>query len=107
MHIVSPSAQAGSTSSGKPVHKTRAAVAGATGYTGQELLRLLARHPFTSLTAAMSSGSAVSARRLPGLARVWDGSISPLASDRLASEADVVFLALPDSAAAELGPKLV
>ena len=34
----------------------RVAVAGATGYTGQELLRLLARHPAVTLTAAMSSG---------------------------------------------------
>jgi N-acetyl-gamma-glutamyl-phosphate reductase len=33
------------------------AIAGATGYTGQELLRLLARHPGVSITAAMSSGT--------------------------------------------------
>ena len=35
----------------------RVAVAGATGYAGQELLRLLARHPGAHLTLAMSSGS--------------------------------------------------
>ena len=34
----------------------RVAVAGATGFTGQELLRLLSRHPAVALTAAMSSG---------------------------------------------------
>ena len=37
---------------------SRVAIAGATGYTGQELLRLLGRHPAVSVTAAMSSGSA-------------------------------------------------
>ena len=35
----------------------RVAVAGATGYAGQELLRLLARHPATTLTLATSSGA--------------------------------------------------
>src|SRR5579872_5131916 len=85
----------------------RVAVAGATGYTGQELLRLLARHPAVSLTAAMSSGTGSPTRRLPALGRIWSGAIEPLAPDRLAHDADVVFLALPDAAAAELGPALV
>ena len=86
---------------------TRVAVAGATGYTGQELLRLLARHPAVRLTAAMSSGAAATTRPLPALARIWTGAIEPLAPETLAREADIVFLALPDSAAAELGPTLV
>ena len=86
----------------------RVAVAGATGYTGQELLRVLARHPAVTLTAAMSSGQAGgSARRLPALARLWDGEIAPLSREALARDADIVFLALPDTAAAELGPVLV
>src|SRR4249919_1413368 len=87
----------------------RVAVAGATGYTGQELLRLLARHPAVTITAATSSG-ATSARRLPALARIWNGTITPLdisRPDALANEADIVFLALPDKAAAELAPALV
>jgi N-acetyl-gamma-glutamyl-phosphate reductase len=86
----------------------RVAVAGATGYTGQELLRLLGRHPGVTVTAAMSSGAAGgAARALPALTRLWDGAITPLSSETLAREAEVVFLALPDSAAAELGPSLV
>jgi N-acetyl-gamma-glutamyl-phosphate reductase len=86
----------------------RVAVAGATGYTGQELLRLLARHPAVAIRAAMSSGQAAGpARRLPALARLWDGAIAPLSFDALRREADVVFLALPDTAAAELAPALV
>src|SRR5215510_10954199 len=88
--------------------RARVAVAGATGYTGQELLRLLSRQPFVELGAAMSSGqTGASSRRLPHLTRVWDGVITPLSAETLASDADVVFLALPDSAAAELAPALV
>jgi N-acetyl-gamma-glutamyl-phosphate reductase len=86
----------------------RVAVAGATGFTGQELLRLLSRHPAVSLTAAMSSGqTAASSRRLPALARLWNGTVVPLSPETLVNEADIVFLALPDSAAAELAPALV
>jgi N-acetyl-gamma-glutamyl-phosphate reductase len=85
----------------------RVAVAGATGFTGQELLRLLARHPGVRITLATSSSAASAARRLPALGRIWDGAITPLDADLLAREADLVFLALPDTAAAELAPALV
>jgi N-acetyl-gamma-glutamyl-phosphate reductase len=83
------------------------AVAGATGYTGQELLRLLARHPSVRLTLATSSSAASAARRMPALTRIWDGELTPLDPSALAREADLVFLALPDTAAAELAPGLV
>jgi N-acetyl-gamma-glutamyl-phosphate reductase len=86
----------------------RVAIAGATGYTGQELLRLLARHPAVSIAAAMSSGqSGRGPRPLPALQHLWDGAIVPLSAESLKSDADVVFLALPDAAAAELAPALV
>jgi N-acetyl-gamma-glutamyl-phosphate reductase len=85
----------------------RVAVAGATGYTGQELLRLLTRHPAVTVTLATASGSSGPARALPALAHLWNGAITPLAPDALASDADIVFLALPDAAAAELAPALV
>jgi N-acetyl-gamma-glutamyl-phosphate reductase len=86
---------------------TRVAVAGATGYAGQELLRLLARHPAVRITLATASSAASAARRLPALAKLWDGAISPLDPAALARDADLVFLALPDTAAAGLAPKLV
>jgi N-acetyl-gamma-glutamyl-phosphate reductase len=94
---------------GAAAKTTRVAVAGATGYTGQELLRILARHPAVTITAATSSGatSSTGARKLPALAHIWKGTITPLDPSTLAQDADVVFLALPDKAAAELAPMLV
>ena len=82
-------------------------IVGATGYVGQELLRLAARHPAVRVTTAMASGDAVAGRTLPALARVWDGEVTPLSVDRLAAETDAVFMTLPDPVAAEVGPALV
>jgi len=86
---------------------TAVAIAGATGYAGQELVRLLARHPAARLAVAMSSGATSAPRPLPALARIWDGAVLPLDVDRLVGDAAVVFLALPESASAELGVALV
>ena len=83
----------------------RVAIAGASGYAGQELVRLLARHPGAALMAAMSSGGET--RRLPALAHLWDGEIEPLDVERLPSSSDVVFLGLPEAAAASVGATLV
>src|SRR5207247_4469448 len=108
MHSVVQAATASADDAATTAPRARIAVAGATGYTGQELLRLLSRHPAVTLTAAMSSGqTGASSRRLPGLAHLWDGTIVPLSKETLASEADVVFLALPDASAAEIAPALV
>jgi N-acetyl-gamma-glutamyl-phosphate reductase len=87
--------------------RTRVAVAGATGYAGQELVRLLARHPAVMLTEAMSSGATSAPRPQPALKRIWDGAVSPLDVDRLATSAEVVFLALPEAASAEIGAALL
>ena len=82
-------------------------IAGATGYGGQELLRLAARHPHAVPTVAMASGTSDGTPELPALTGVWDGQIEPFSLDALAGAADVVFLCLPDSASAEIGPALV
>jgi N-acetyl-gamma-glutamyl-phosphate reductase len=85
----------------------RVGIAGATGYAGQELVGLLARHPQVRLEAAMSSSAESAARPLPRLARVWDGAIEPLDRERLAHSVDLAFLAVPENAAAELAPPLL
>jgi len=81
------------------------AVAGGSGYAGQELLRILARHPKTALAAAMTSSPDSAARPLPRLNRVWEGELEPLNVDRLAGS-DAVFLAVPEAASAALVPEL-
>ena len=86
---------------------TRVAVAGATGYAGQEVVRLLARHPAVTLTDAMSSGATSAPRPLPALRGVWDGTVVPLDVDTLVAHADIVFLALPEAASAEVGGALL
>lgn len=84
----------------------RVGVAGATGYAGMELLRLLAKHPGARVEAAMSSPGA-SSRRVPALARLWDAPVDGLDVDTLAGQSDAVFLALPDDAAGEIAPALL
>ncbi len=83
----------------------RVGVAGATGYAGLELLRRLSRHPGADVRFAMAS-SASEAKRLPGLAKIWDKPVEPLDVDQLATGTDAVFLAVPETLAAELGPAL-
>ena len=82
------------------------AVAGASGYAGQELLRLLARHPHVRLQAAMTSSPDSAARPLPRLSRVFTGELQPLDTEQLAA-AGTVFLAVPEAASAALVPDLL
>ena len=85
----------------------RVAVAGASGYAGGELLRLIAGHPDLELgpvTAGANAGAPVTAvhPHLPGLAGLTFESTDP---DRLAS-ADLVFLALHHEESARVAARL-
>src|SRR5438128_10585191 len=75
----------------------RVAVAGASGYMGAELLRLLSVHPKVRLTAVTSER--LSGERLdtvfPHLRRLSELTFQELDPERLAEAADVLFLALP------------
>jgi len=82
----------------------RVAIVGATGYAGQELVRLVARHPCASLTMATASQATSTPRRLPALARLWEGEVVPLDPRAVIDNAEIVFLALPEAASAEMGP---
>ncbi len=86
--------------------RVRVGVAGATGYAGLELVRRLVRHPGVDLRVAMGSSSS-EARKIPALARIWDEPVQALDVDKLGAESDAVFLAVPDTLAAEIGPALV
>jgi N-acetyl-gamma-glutamyl-phosphate reductase len=107
MHTVAPADRSSKAAGPDRQPVARVAVAGATGYAGQELLRILSRHPAVQLTLATSSTRESSARRMPALTRLWSGTLTPLDPDALAREADVVFLALPDTTSASLAPTLL
>ena len=83
-------------------------IVGGTGYTGIELLRLLARHPAAKLMAITSrkeSGIPV-ADMFPSLRRVVDLKFSTPEEAPL-GECDVVFFATPHGVAMDMGPALV
>ena len=81
-------------------------IVGATGYAGQELVRLLARHPGAALDTAMASDRASSAS-LPGFDRIWEGPVVPLSVPDLVDRVAAVFLTVPEALAAEIGPPLL
>ena len=90
----------------------KVAVAGATGYAGGELLRLLLGHPSVeigALTAGASAGTRLG-RHQPHLTPLADRVVVETSATTLAGH-DVVFLALPHGAsaaiAAELPPETV
>ena len=85
--------------------RVRVGVGGVTGYTGLELMRRLSRHPHVDITVAMASAASES-KRVRSLTRIWDEPVEPLDTDKLVAETDAIFLALPDSVAAEIGPSL-
>ncbi|OBI51554.1 N-acetyl-gamma-glutamyl-phosphate reductase [Mycobacterium sp. E787] len=90
----------------------RVAVAGATGYAGGEILRLLLGHPagadgrltIGALTAAASAGSTLGEHH-PHLIPLAQRTIEPTDPAVLASH-DVVFLALPHGHSAALAEQL-
>ncbi|SDP06952.1 N-acetyl-gamma-glutamyl-phosphate reductase [Nakamurella panacisegetis] len=90
----------------------RVAVAGASGYAGGEILRLLLAHPqveIGALTANASAGDRLAVHQ-PHLWPLADRILEPTTAETLAGH-DVVFLALPHGhshqVAAELGPDVV
>ncbi|MCU0284557.1 MAG: hypothetical protein MUD13_11800, partial [Candidatus Nanopelagicales bacterium] len=79
------------------------AIAGASGYAGGELIRLVAGHPelrLGPLAAGVRAGHPVGATH-PQLASVGDARFVPTDADVLA-EADLVLLALPHGESAAL-----
>lgn len=91
---------------------TSVAVAGASGYAGGEILRLLLGHPaladgrltIGALTAAASAGTSVTEHH-PHLLPLADRILEPTEVDVLAGH-DVVFLALPHGHSAALAEQL-
>jgi N-acetyl-gamma-glutamyl-phosphate reductase len=85
----------------------RAAVAGATGYAGGELLRLLLSHPevkIGALTASANAGTLLGQHH-PHLMPLGDRLVVETSPEQL-SDHDVVFLALPHGASGQVAAQL-
>jgi N-acetyl-gamma-glutamyl-phosphate reductase len=91
------------------MNKIKVGIVGITGYTGEELLKILSKHPGVKITALM--GRQASAAR--PLSRVYPSLshlpliIEGLDVQKLAQKASVVFLALPHRVSFEIVPELM
>ena len=89
----------------------RVAIAGATGYAGEELIRLLLHHPHVQLTYLAASAKwdrpTSVCEVYPRFARQLDLPVESLDLSRLSAACDVALLALPHGAAAGLAPALL
>jgi len=75
----------------------KVAVVGASGYTGGELLRILALHPYVkvvAVTSEKSSGRSV-AQVFPNLTGFYDLILQPLSPEIAGADAEFIFTALP------------
>ena len=89
----------------------RVAIAGATGCTGEELLRILLRHPNIQLTYLAASAKwdrpTPVSEIYPRFAGQIDLPLEAFDVSRCMSVADAVFLALPHGTAMEAAPALL
>ncbi len=87
----------------------RAAIAGATGYAGAELVRILAAHPaveVTTITSRQFAGQRFD-RVFPALAGRVELVCEELAAERIGEGAEVVFTALPHKTPMGLAPAIL
>jgi len=90
----------------------KVAIVGASGYSGEELVRLLLRHPRVELTAVTSrqyAGQTVSQvfPKFAGYPKAGELRFSEPDAAVLARQAEIVFLALPHGVAAEYAVPLL
>ncbi|MEX0989288.1 MAG: N-acetyl-gamma-glutamyl-phosphate reductase [Actinomycetota bacterium] len=87
----------------------RVAVLGASGYTGGELVRLLADHPSAELTylGAHSAAGKSLAQVQPHLASLGEVILERIEPAAIVERADVALLGLPHGTSAEIAPALL
>src|SRR5437899_12034062 len=93
-------------------NKTKVAVIGASGYVGEELARLLLRHPRVELVAVTSrqfAGKTVAEvfPRFSHLEKTSELRFSEPDPEQLGQRAEIIFLALPHGRAAEFAKPLL
>ena len=87
----------------------RCSVIGATGYSGAELAKILLGHPYVSvqsLTTRQAEPESIR-RYIPEIPKNVDAKLEPFDFNRVVRTSDVVFLALPHTAAAEWAGKFL
>jgi len=92
------------------MQKTKIAIVGASGYSGQELVRLLLRHPHVAIacyTSRQYAGKPVTDIFPKFRGQVDATFVEPKIADIAASGAQAVFLALPHGVAAEYAVPLL
>ena len=93
-------------------NKTKVAVIGASGYVGEELVRLLLRHPRAELVAVTSrqfAGKTVAEvfPRFSHLEKTSELRFSEPVPEQLGQSAEIIFVALPHGRAAEFAKPLL
>jgi len=85
----------------------KAAIIGATGYAGEELIRILLKHPevkITNLVAKIEQGTAIN-KIFPWLSNLLDLECkSEIDVEGISKNSDVIFLALPHRVSMEIAP---
>jgi len=85
----------------------RAAIVGASGYTGLELVKLLLGHPQMQIAGLYGRESGEIHKLYPALEGVYEAPIEPIDIQKIAQNSDVVFLALPHKSAMEVAKPLL
>ena len=85
------------------------AIAGATGYTGLELMRILSAHPHVTISALTSETYAAQeySSVYPGYLKRELPRLEPLVPDAIIAKADIIFTALPHKEAMRVIPSLL
>lgn len=89
--------------------KIRAAIVGATGYGGAELIRLLQHHPYVEVASVISSSNSgvLLSESFPHLTEIVTETLDGVDVELIAGKADVVFTATPAGVASTLAPRLL
>jgi N-acetyl-gamma-glutamyl-phosphate reductase len=81
----------------------KAAIIGSTGYGGGELIRLLAGHPVFQLHSIHSTrGEIPVSEEYPHLTGIFEKVLTKIDTEKIAEEADIVFLATPANISGKL-----
>jgi N-acetyl-gamma-glutamyl-phosphate reductase len=89
------------------VKEMKAAIIGATGYGGIELLRLLSKHPYVQVVSVHSSSQAgvPLQHHYPHILKEADFILDEIDPEKIAKNADIVFLGTPAGISSKLTPQ--